>query len=122
MSEPIINPWLFYLMDVSQGILGFSLCIALASFVGLIFIGLICCDGGRSEYYLTLKVLCSVFIVTSLLSIFIPAKETIMQMVVASVVTPENIQMVGEGTEAVASKILGGIIEGATKLIQEVKK
>ena len=122
MSEPIINPWLFYLMDVSQGILGFSFCIALVSFMCLIVIGILYYDGGQREYYLTLKVLCSVFIVTSLLSIFIPAKETIMQMVVASVVTPENIQMVGEGTEAVASKILGGIIEGATKLIQEVKK
>lgn len=111
--EPIISPWWFYLIGVS-GYLGNILrTAALILFVMEIPVALIYIDI-NIEYT---KKICAriaiVAIVLLILSAFIPDKQTVYAMLVASVITPDNIQ-----------SVQGNIVDFITnvaKSIQEVK-
>jgi len=125
MNEPIISPWLIYMIHVGKHI----------SFVA--FISGVFCIG---RYWIALSVLSERYanendvaeaktvqkwvvpigIVCLLLTILIPSEETCYQMLIASQVTPENINATIDGTENLAKRALELITDSVIKIIKEV--
>ena len=96
----IINPWIFYLMHICNGI-------TITSVLGIGItgaIGLVCgisseCTYDEEEndrYIGYLKKSIILFMISVLMLIFVPNKETIEKMIVASFVTKENISYTKE--------------------------
>lgn len=88
--EPIISPWLVYALSlVNPLILILSVVAILAVTVLVIFYtDYDCCDERSSN---EVKVIWAVFIISTLLAIFIPSKNTLIAMYVANHVTPDNL-------------------------------
>ena len=101
---PIINPWIFYLLSVAdkfQIVNIFSLVIL--GFV--LFIGFICFREELDSVYNTkdenekiiqnykkkVKYPLIIFIINLFLLLFVPGKETLTKMIIANVVTYENV-------------------------------
>ena len=93
--KPIINPWLFYLVDLLDGLK--TLCI-LAVPVLVIVIGYLTItidDLGRGdgkELIRTRKIVILFSILLLIVIPFIPSKETCYKMMIASQITDNNIQ------------------------------
>ena len=110
----IINPWWFYLIDMFEGLdssfwlLGFLSLIA----VGVCLIGYVAqtieksdwADDKTNKYYLIAESYCEIFkkwlkvsatlcIVFSIFAVAIPSKETMYTMMVANLVTYENVEI-----------------------------
>lgn len=121
MSEPIISPWLVYLINVLmnfQGVTILFLLFAGGSFAafGLVVIALM----GDDEYEKTfsnclkgLKISGILFSVFLIISILIPSKETMYTMLVADQVTYENVDKLGEGAKETVDYIFDKIEEVA---------
>lgn len=104
--KPIINPWIFYLVKVSESIsiiaaIGSTLLVLVTV---LFFLGYVSykCEGYSNEdeemknIKGILKKLVLSCAVLSAVYIFIPSKETYYQMIISSQVTTENVQKVEE--------------------------
>lgn len=124
MNEPLINPWIFYWIDVVDNLVPYLDKCAFVSLMGALWYAV-----SAFDYWITLKdglqhllkkcLFCGIFLIISLLlGVFIPSKETMYKMLIASQVTPHNLQV----TQEVANDLLDNIEERAIKLIQEVKK
>lgn len=88
---PIINPWIFYLVDVISNLK--IMCLFTLAILGVILL-LIVCDEYASEEKLN-RLFKKWFIVTIVFfafTLFLPSKKTCYQMMVASQVTEENIK------------------------------
>ena len=118
--EPIISPSIFYWFEIIS-----NLKIFLSILFGLSCVGLVFCivsfiailveeEELETHTGKIIKKLCKFCtIITSifgLLSIFIPSKETLMTMIVAKYVTPDNITAVGGTIEESVSSIATEII------------
>ncbi len=102
--KPVINPWIFYLVKVSEGINNIAGTVLLT--VGIITTAaFLMCAVLKIEGYSDedkelknakgiLKKLVLSFAVLSAVYIFTPSKETYFQMIVSSQVTTENVQNV----------------------------
>lgn len=88
--EPIISPWVIYalpLVDKLIAVLSVVSMLAMATLI-VIYIDNIF---HKSIDTTIVKVIWAVFIISTLLAIFIPNKETLIAMYVANQVTPDNI-------------------------------
>ena len=117
--QPIISPSIFYWFEIIS-----NLKILLSILFGLSCVGLVFCivsfiamlveEELETHTGKIIKKLCKFCtIITSifgLLSIFIPSKETLMTMIVAKYVTPDNITAVGGTIEESVSSIATEII------------
>ena len=117
--QPIISPSIFYWFEIIS-----NLKILLSILFGLSCVGLVFCivsfiamlveEELETHTGKIIKKLCKFCtIITSifgLLSIFIPSKETLMTMIVAKYVTPNNITAVGGTIEESVSSIATEII------------
>ena len=117
--EPIISPSIFYWFEIIS-----NLKIFLSILFGLTCVGLVFCivsviamlveEELETHTGKIIKKLCKFcIIITSifgLLFIFTPSKETLMTMIVAKYVTPNNITAVGGTIEESASSIATEII------------
>lgn len=121
--ECLINPWYVYLIGIVEPIREVA---ATFSFIGTVascvflFIYL-CCDEDDREYKKTLRILkLSLFITIPniLMLILIPSKETLIQMYVASLTTPENLQTIKDLGESLTAFLKGNLLD----IIKEVKK
>ena len=88
--EPIVSPWIIYalpLVDTLIAVLSLVSMLAMASLI-ILYI-----DDDFREVMGTkiVKVVWVVFIISTLLAIFIPNKETLIAMYVANQVTPDNL-------------------------------
>ena len=105
--EPIVNPWLIYLVSIVEhlrnffNVITFIVCTLDIIIVACAFIE---ADDAIAIFYnreenkikpLT-KLFITISIVSLLLTIFIPTKETIIAMYVANVVTPDNLSIANE--------------------------
>lgn len=88
--EPIISPWLVYALSlVNPLILILSVVAILAvTVLVIVYTDYDFCDERRSN---EVKVIWAVFIISTLLAIFIPSKNTLIAMYVANHVTPDNL-------------------------------
>lgn len=101
MNEPIISPWLIYLLDVSDAIKCTMFVIAIA--FGVIALFVFCADG---EFTTQTKRATIIFIVATVLAIFVPSERTMYKMIIVSHVTPANIQKAGDSIDAVIDRAI----------------
>lgn len=89
---PIINPWLFYLVDVISN-LKIMFCIFPLVILAGILLWIVCDEDANEEKLNRLfKKWFIVVIVFLAFALFLPSKKTCYQMMVASQVTEENIK------------------------------
>ena len=121
MNEPIISPWIFYWMSVVDnlrsliGFIGF-LAAGITMWFCLDWIVTLCTNEANSvKYKQKIKPLCCIALVCGVLSVLIPSQTTLTRMIVASYVTPQNIEiMQGEANESV-DYLINKIIEVGEK-------
>lgn len=124
MYEPIIDPMIFYWMDILSNIQRLPI---------LLLLPMVLCLGitalSHNEYkedqnfvYKWGKIVSTSMIVLWLISIpvsfFIPTTDTMYKMLIAKQVTPHTLQVTGETAEVIVDKISDKLIN----VIQEVKK
>ena len=117
--QPIISPSIFYWFEIISNLKIFLSILFGISCVGLVFcivsfIAILVEEELETHTGKIIKKLCKFCtIITSifgLLSIFTPSKETLMTMIVAKYVTPDNITAVGGTIEESVSSIATEII------------
>lgn len=117
--QPIISPSIFYWFEIISNLKIFLSILFGISCVGLVFcivsfIAILVEEELETHTGKIIKKLCKFCtIITSifgLLSIFTPSKETLMTMIVAKYVTPDNITTVGGTIEESVSSIATEII------------
>lgn len=126
MNTPIISPWLIYMIHISKHIS----CVAFISTVicfGLYWLAV----SVKSEKYVTeasieeantvQRWVVPIGVICILLCILIPSEEICYRMLIASHVTPENINATIDGTENLAKRALELITDSVIKIIKEVK-
>lgn len=114
----IINPWWFYLSDIVESMdFVFTL---FAGFGAIICMILFFCSVGYAELaeeetikenWRILKKCIITTMVLTLTAVIIPARDTVYKMLAASLVTQENIQIVGETATDVVDYIVEKIDE-----------
>lgn len=102
--RPVINPWIFYLVKVSEGINNIAgtvlLTVGIITTAAFLMYAVLKIEGYSDEDKELknakgiLKKLVLSFAVLSAVYIFTPSKETYFQMIVSSQVTTENVQNV----------------------------
>jgi accessory gene regulator protein AgrB len=118
--EPFVNPWLFYLINLSHGLK--VLFITAGGIAGIIAIftgGNILDDDNTPMEIAKFKKTCKKFLILALIlffiAILIPSKEVCYQMLVASLVTPDNLKVAGQ----TAQDIINYIVNAASVLIEQ---
>lgn len=118
MSEPIINPWVFYLISLCDNV---SVVCTITTMVFVVMavlltIGMVT-DGDPDDKSLRkmVVILYAVGGVSALLALFVPSGTTVTAMVVANNITPETVAAVGrtatESAETITRVILQTIKE-----------
>lgn len=114
-SEPIINPWLFYLADVLDaakiviGILAMT-----SAVLAIAYFGSYSTDRKyKKEEELknalhSFKISTVTCAISLSVAMFIPSKNTIYTMAIAQALTPDNIRIVYDATGKTAEDILNG--------------
>lgn len=110
MNEPLINPWIFYMVDVLdtfRQVIGVIAIIGVGLITTWTIIGTIEC--GFKEMLSTIGkykrfVIC--ICIAGLLTVFIPAQDTIYKMIAATYVTQENINTVEDRIDKMADKLV----------------
>lgn len=115
--KPIINPWLFYLIDKAGTIAEPLIFIGVMFWIAIVFIYFPA--GNNEEWainFLKKTKLMRIFITIGLVvAILLPSKETSYKMLAAYMVTPNNIAVVGETTE----NIIDYIVESVDTLLEK---
>ena len=110
MNEPIINPWIIYLISRVCAIKCLLYVTSIVAFLVAFFASMNELENISPKKALVVCVVSIVF------NVFIPHEETIYKMIVAQHVTPANIQMVGEGAEKAVDKVIEKILNYQIKL------
>ena len=126
MNEPIISPWLIYLIDITDPLRGAACPLAIIA----IFISIILFIESSRNYdedeAIKLSNLAKRFvwggIMCGLIATFIPSSNTIYKMVAASYVTPANIQATGELADKAVDKVIDKIADAIQKFERSEKK
>lgn len=88
--EPIISPWVIYVLPLVDTLIAVLSVVAMFTMSALIILYLD--DDFRKATGTTIvKGVWAVFIISTLLAIFIPNKETLIAMYIANQVTPDNL-------------------------------
>ena len=115
MNEPIISPYVFYLIDILNSI---SKILTVAIIVG-VSIGLVAVVNwivGDFEYKKLFSLTKKWMAVILLLAVVIPSRNVCYQMLMASQVTPTNIQKAGDTIDKSLDKISDFIVNTANKI------
>lgn len=121
--EPIINPWIFYVINVIcnlhfiTGLLG---TLSFGAIIVLVIYWVFTSDDKWNESAKENKRLAAkwakrlgvFFIVDTAIGIFIPSKETMITMLVSNYVTPDNIQIVQGNIVDFTKQLVSAIAEG----------
>lgn len=88
--EPIISPWIIYALPLVDTLIAVLSVVSMLAVTSLIILYI---DEEFREVMGTkiVKVVWVVFIISTILAIFIPNKETLIAMYVANQVTPDNL-------------------------------
>lgn len=109
----IINPWIFYLINLCYNLSWILVVIMVISGLWLIFSIVAFCvadqEKEKEEVKKHCKVVLIIFAVTAFISIFVPSEKTIYSMLIAKVVTVENVTAVYEAILNAAEKIITSI-------------
>lgn len=114
MSEPIINPWAFYLISLCDKVSWVSTAVALVLVVLalLLTIGMVA-DGDPDDKSLRkmVVILYAVGGVSALMAVFVPSGTTVTAMVAANNITPETVAAVGQTVTEAAEAITQVIVQ-----------
>jgi hypothetical protein len=111
---PIVNPWWFYLFDIVENI--DIACFLILSIWGAgWFVYALNSLAFNGEKPKLIKTTIVIIIIFGLISIITPSKETCYQMAAATLVTPDNISVVGETTK----NAIDYIVESVDKVLDE---
>ena len=111
--EYIINPEWFYWLSVFGGVKTLSILVAIFSFI-IVIVLIVCyfveCDFHNNEHCLTIYkrwiLLCFVVCISSMLiAVFVPDKQTMIEMQVATVATKTNVEWTVEQLKVVVDYI-----------------
>ena len=113
MNEPIISPWMFYLLSVID-----NLRCAVFTTVGFMLIML--CSypiwNDNDEDFKWFKRLFITLGVSGILLVFIPTSDVIIKMTIAQHITANNIEKAGNLTELAVDKIIEKVVKAAREL------
>lgn len=101
MGTSVINPMIFYWMDVLQGL---EIVLFSTTFIGIVWFCFYCVEGELDSKNISKAILSMV--VSMLLIVFIPSKETILTMLVADMITYENIELTKDSAMALVDYIV----------------
>ena len=105
--EPIISPWIFYFMSLADGFRAAGYIITILGFaVGIVSLMVYGMENDKLMPWKYLKWFVIAFVVGGAISIFIPSQEVITKMLVASFITPDNIELGVEGVKAIFDYIV----------------
>ena len=104
MNTPIIDPMIFYYIDLIANLQCLPSFLVLFGLIALLVLGtIVMFQSSYDECFVTkqtsIKAICIYFSITfivSILSFFIPSKETMLNMLIADQLTPANIQLMGD--------------------------
>lgn len=112
--EPVINPWLFYLIDIAKGIRAVSLFASFCVFVPFVYgLGTMVSNkefGDKDKDYLRGKKLFRtslvILIISLVIFVFVPSSDTILKMVIAKNVTYDTVDAAKDVVVQVYNDIL----------------
>lgn len=126
MNDPIISPWLIYLIDTVEPLINVIIVSALVSISMFILLltanAAIYDDDKIEENSKKVKLFLKVGVICGLLLVFIPRPCTLYKMVVANYVTPANIQATGEFADKTMDKVIDKITNAIQKFERSEKK
>lgn len=105
--EPIISPWIFYFMNMADKLAAAAPILTGASVIGA-FAAIMIYSIENDEFipWKYLKWFVIVGVAGLVMIVFIPNQETITKMLVASFITPDNIELGVEGVKAIFEYIM----------------
>lgn len=108
--NPIINPLFFYFISVTNVLRSLLLISGFGVFgvVGVVlFVGFICCvDYDAEDIFKFLKKPLIIGLIVGTIGIFVPSENTCYKMLAASLITPDNIEVVKDGTQELVNYII----------------
>lgn len=119
-SEPIINPWLFYLADVLSALKVTLIILSIGLVIGSLLYLYIWYENTeykidteeniklRKTWLKGAKICIVSAIITFIVGMIVPIKKTLYTMVIASVLTPDTVQLIYDKTGETATDILNG--------------
>ena len=112
--EPIINPWVFYYIEVldrlSTGIaVGMFACVAVVTLSAMGYYDFDVTEIRKRRCVKNIKAAVVLFLLFGAVNIFIPDKKTMYQMLAAGYVTPGNIEAVQTNVVDFVRKIADGL-------------
>lgn len=109
--KPIINPWLFYLIDKAEYIASPLILIGVVFWVATIVIYFPAGDNEEwaVRFLKNTKLIRILLTIGLIIAMLLPSKETSYKMLAASMVTPNNIATVGETAEDVIDYIVESV-------------
>lgn len=126
MNDPIISPWLIYLIDTVEPLINVIIVSALVSIsMFILFLTANAAtynDDKIEENSKKAKLFLKVGVICGLLLVFIPRPCTLYKMVVANYVTPANIQATGEFADKTIDKVIDKITNAIQKFERSEKK
>lgn len=109
---PVINPCVFYLMHVADGVGIVCTATAIAALAGSIIYLAFCAADMSTPNWKVVKVAWVAFVVTAAVAVFVPDSKTITKMIVAQNVTYERVEDAADTVQKVYDDIMGLFEEG----------
>ena len=128
MDTPIISPWIFWLIDIGATIKSIAfvstifICIAFTITVAIYFATMD--EYSKEEHRNAIKFMratCLAMLVAGSVCIMVPSQQTCYQMLVASYVTPANINKAGETADVLLDKLCDKIVNMSDKMDRKKK-
>lgn len=110
-----INPLWFYLLGVSEGVKIASIILSVGLLFMCIFLGVICidCQFDDKNIVKCFKAFLTAFAVTLMLSILVPSEQTCKEMMIASVVTHENVDTAKQDVKEIVDYVFEKVEENS---------
>ena len=94
--EPIISPWVFYLIGVvdkmSKGLVVFmAACVGVFLFEGMRYMGVDATEKEKEQYVKNVTMAVVLFLAAGVVLILLPNETVLYKMLIANYVTPDNI-------------------------------
>ena len=121
MNEPIISPWIFYWIDVLSALDELPGVIALLGFISAMLVIPIYVEGYEKTKHLCRKITViylSIFALSAVISILVPSRTTMYQMLIASYVTPSNVEYIKNEVKSSTQDIVDNITNASIKIIK----
>lgn len=123
--KPIISPWLIYFLSVLDAINSIGVIVFWLGLLGIpltfIFGAALECWKSAEHAFKALKPYAIAFAIFVVVSLFIPSKTTVYQMIVAKELTPNNISTVTQAAGDTAEDVADYVVDIISRVSEAVK-